>query len=90
MLSGLALNASDSSATVESHNQNQTLDIFHPLLDPEMLELFPNGELPDPSIWETGTLNLDYLDTTDWNSTAGSAGGTGAENIPMVEWNGIQ
>lgn len=43
-------------------NLNHTLDIFQPLLDPEMLDLFPNGELPDLSAFDTSTLNLDHFD----------------------------
>jgi hypothetical protein len=41
---------------------SQTLDIFQPLLDPEMLDLFPNGELPDFSAFDTSSLNLDHFD----------------------------
>lgn len=41
---------------------NHTLDIFQPLLDPEMLDLFPNGELPDLSAFDTSSLNLDHFE----------------------------
>ncbi|KAK5283854.1 hypothetical protein LTR07_008212 [Exophiala xenobiotica] len=42
--------------------QDPTLDIFQPLLDPEMLDLFPNGELPDFSAFDAIPLDLDHFD----------------------------
>lgn len=39
-----------------------TFEVFQPLFDPEMLGLFPNGELPDLAHDEMSDLNLDYLD----------------------------
>lgn len=65
----------------------QYLDVFHPLFDPQMLELFPDGELPDLALLETSSLNLDYLDITDWNSTAASIGGSVGANMAISDWN---
>lgn len=38
-----------------------TFEVFQPLFDPEMLGLFPNGELLDLAHDEMSGLNLDYL-----------------------------
>jgi hypothetical protein len=53
------------------------VDIFQPLLDPEMLDLFPDGELPDFSAFDTSPLNLDHFDLEGWSehSIPGSGGG---------------
>jgi hypothetical protein len=64
---------STSHATGPFATEGQNLDLFHPLFDPEMLELFPDGELPDLSLLETTPMNLDYLDMTDWNPSPASA-----------------
>lgn len=51
--------------------EDQTLDIFQPLRDPNLPDTFPPGELPDISILDTSPFNLDYfnldtLDDIDW------------------------
>lgn len=50
---------------------NQTIDIFHPLLDPQMLDLFPDGDVPDLSQFDTSPFNLDYFDLEMLSSTSG-------------------
>ncbi|KIX99503.1 uncharacterized protein Z520_05079 [Fonsecaea multimorphosa CBS 102226] len=39
-----------------------SLDFFRPFHDPEMLDLFPNGQALDFSLFETGAPSLDFLD----------------------------
>lgn len=88
-----------SSSTTTSYNPNpdlpppgpeyQNLDLFHPLFDPEMLELFPDGKLPDLSLLVTSPFSLDYLDMSDWNGTVASASvgadaGAGADGSSTV------
>lgn len=45
---------------------NQFLDIFQPLSDPEMAELFPHGELPNLPIFAENPSILDYFDLETW------------------------
>jgi hypothetical protein len=51
--------STDQSAT---ETLNQTMDIFQPLLDPDVMDLFPNGELPELSAFDSCALNLDHFD----------------------------
>jgi len=37
-----------------------------------MLDLFPNREVPDFSLFDTSPFNLDYFDVDGWNSDNGS------------------
>ena len=46
---------------------HQNLDVFQTLIDPEMLKLYPNGELPDLSQFDTSPLSLEYFDIDDWS-----------------------
>ena len=48
----------------------QTLDVFCPFFDPDLLALFPNGEIPDFSEFETSPLSLDYFELDDWNEAS--------------------
>jgi hypothetical protein len=41
--------------------ENQSLDVFYPFFDPEMLGLFPSGEMPDLSQFES-PLTFDYFE----------------------------
>ncbi|KIX03502.1 uncharacterized protein Z518_07055 [Rhinocladiella mackenziei CBS 650.93] len=61
--------------------ENQTLDIFHPLLDPQMLELFPDGDLPDLSPFDTSPFNLDYFDFERLSSATSAVVGTETDAI---------
>ncbi|KAK6371287.1 hypothetical protein LTS17_009018 [Exophiala oligosperma] len=69
-----------------SHSQpavivpNHTIDIFHPLLDPQMLDLFPDGDVPDLSQFDTSPFNLDYFDLEmlSGSGTSGQDSGGGA------------
>ena len=45
----------------------RSLDMCHPFFDPAMLDLFPDGEMPDLSQFDTDLLGLDYFDLGDWN-----------------------
>lgn len=47
--------------------EGPTLDIFNSFLDPEMLNLFPNGEIPDLAGFDTNLLSLDYLEMEGWD-----------------------
>lgn len=51
----------------EHGSEQQSLDVCRPFFDPTMLDLFPNGEMPDLSHFETSLLSLDYFDFDDWN-----------------------
>lgn len=84
------LSALSSSPSGPFAAESQNIDIFHPLFDPAMLELFPNGELPDLALLETSPLNLDYLDITEWNNTAVIAGEPVDANMAMPGWNTMQ
>lgn len=35
-----------------------------------MLDLFPDGEMPDLSHFETSLLSLDYFELEDWNMSS--------------------
>ncbi|KEF57342.1 uncharacterized protein A1O9_05259 [Exophiala aquamarina CBS 119918] len=63
------------------------IDIFQPILDPEMIELFPGGDLPDLSLFETSPLNLDYFNIEELTgATASTFGvGTGAASMDRSE-----
>lgn len=54
---------------------NQTFNIFHPFFDPEMLSLFPNGEFPDISQFETTPMSLDYFDIDGYGEMANMSEG---------------
>ncbi|KAK5181842.1 hypothetical protein LTR44_006042 [Exophiala sp. CCFEE 6388] len=54
--------------------ESQNLDIFQPLLDPEMLDFFPDGELPDFSAFDMSPLNLDHFELEGWNDHSISDG----------------
>ena len=41
---------------------SQTLDFFHPFLDPEILDIFPDGEVLNFSKFGTSPLSLDFFD----------------------------
>lgn len=47
--------------------EQNSLDVCHPFFNPTMLDLFPNGEMPDLSHFETSLLSLNYFDLEDWN-----------------------
>lgn len=49
----------DTSTDLPTQRSQEGLDILHPLFDIQMLELFPKGELPDLSDFETNQLSLD-------------------------------
>lgn len=52
-------------------DEQESLDVCRPFFDPTMLDLFPNGEMPDLSHFETSLLSLDYFGLGngdgDWN-----------------------
>ncbi|KAK5686531.1 hypothetical protein LTS10_002651 [Elasticomyces elasticus] len=50
---------------------NTNLNFFQPLLDSEMLGLFPSGELPSMSAFDSSTLGLDIGVVEDWGYDAG-------------------
>lgn len=57
-----------------SGHEQQRFDVAHPFFDPAMLELFPDGELPDLS--QIGSLPINLYDSglIDWNmSSIGSS-----------------
>lgn len=41
---------------------DQTLDVYQPFFDPAMLDLFPNGDIPDLSDFDHSPLDLDYFE----------------------------
>ncbi|EXJ67739.1 uncharacterized protein A1O5_09085 [Cladophialophora psammophila CBS 110553] len=45
-----------------------TLDPYYPFFDQTMLDLFPNGEMPDLSQLDTELSNLEYFDVEGWNA----------------------
>lgn len=47
--------------------ESPTLDVFNSVLDPEMLNLFPSGEIPDLAGFDTNLLSLDYLEMEGWD-----------------------
>ncbi len=61
---------------------NESLDIFQPLVDPDMLDLFPSGELPDMSVFESGAWNLDQFEMEGWNDI-GDFGSRAGWNVAM-------
>ena len=56
------------------NEQPQSFDVCHPFFDPAMLDLFPDGELPDLAPFETIPMSLYDVGLEAWNmsSTAGS------------------
>jgi hypothetical protein len=48
----------------------QPLDVFYPFFDPQMIGLFPNGEMPDLSPFETNTSGLNYFEIEGWNNSS--------------------
>lgn len=42
--------------------QVQQLDFFHPFLDPEMLDIFPGGEVMNFAELDTSPMSLNFLD----------------------------
>ncbi len=50
--------------------EQRSLDVCRPFFDPAMLDLFPDGEMPDLSQFETIPLSLDYFELEDWNITS--------------------
>jgi hypothetical protein len=48
--------------------EGPSLDVARPFFDPTMLDLFPNGEMPDLSHFETSLSSLDYYELDDWNT----------------------
>lgn len=52
-------------------DEQESLEVCRPFFDPTMLDLFPNGEMPDLSHFETSLLNVDYFELGDgdgdWN-----------------------
>lgn len=61
---------------------NQNFDLYYPLFDREMLELFPNGQVPDLAAFDSSPLNLDYLDIGSWNNAEASL--LVAENMELA------
>jgi hypothetical protein len=47
-----------------------TLDPYYPFFDQTMLDLFPNGEMPDLSQLETELVGLDYFEPGTWNEAS--------------------
>lgn len=45
---------------------NPTLDIFQPFYDPAMLDLFPNGDIPDLSQFDVSPLNFECFEIDAW------------------------
>ena len=50
--------------------EQRSLDVCHPFFDPAMLDLFPDGEMPDLPQFETSQPSLDYFELEDWNMTS--------------------
>lgn len=42
--------------------ESQILRGFNPFFDPEMLDVFPNGEIPDLSQYDTSPFSPDYFE----------------------------
>jgi hypothetical protein len=59
--------------------QSQAVDILYPFFDPEMLNLFPNGEMPDLAQFETSPISLDYFEIEGWKK---------APPVPMAQNDG--
>ena len=57
-----------SSSRTQCENENSTLDIFQPFFDPAMLDLFPNGNIPDLSQFEVSPMGLDYFELDGWQN----------------------
>ena len=51
-------------------NEQQSFDVCHPFFDPAMLDLFPDGEMPDLSQFETVPMNFYDLEFEDWNMSS--------------------
>ncbi|EXJ75458.1 uncharacterized protein A1O5_02154 [Cladophialophora psammophila CBS 110553] len=71
--------------------ETQPLDLFQPLFDPDMLELFSNRVMPDLSQFDTASLNLNYLDIEGWDKTTvdvatRAPGIATCENISALDW----
>ena len=49
----------------------QTLDVFQPFSDPAMLDLFPKGDIPDLSEFDTNLLDVDYFELEGWTDNPG-------------------
>jgi hypothetical protein len=45
----------------------QPLDVFYPFFDPQMISLFPNGEMSDLSHFDTNPSGLNYFEIEGWN-----------------------
>ncbi|KIW93881.1 uncharacterized protein Z519_05196 [Cladophialophora bantiana CBS 173.52] len=54
-----------------------TLDPYYPFFDQTMLDLFPNGEMPDLSQLDTELSNLEYFDVEHWNAGSTDPGEEG-------------
>lgn len=51
------------SGVIDQHSDMfASFEVFQPVVDPQLLELFPDGELPELAQGDMSTLNLDYLD----------------------------
>jgi hypothetical protein len=46
---------------------SRPLDIFYPFFDPQMIGLFPNGEMPEISPFEISPLELNYPEIESWS-----------------------
>ncbi|KAK5061460.1 hypothetical protein LTR84_008003 [Exophiala bonariae] len=57
----------DNDFTEHVFEQQESLDVCRPFFDPTMLDLFPDGEMPDLSHFETSLSSLDYFELDDWN-----------------------
>lgn len=51
-----------------------TLDPYYPFFDQAMLDLFPNGEMPELSQLEADLVDLDYFEVQDWMGGTTDAG----------------
>lgn len=63
----------------------QTLDVFQPFSDPAMLDLFPKGDIPDLSEFDTNPLDLDYFELEGWEDNPGDM--VGLRHDSAAAWN---
>lgn len=76
--------------------ESRAVDLFQPLFDPDMLELFSNRAMLDLARIDTTSLNLDYLDIEGWAQDGISAADVdvstsvldpaSGENMSMFGW----
>jgi hypothetical protein len=65
--------------------ESPTLDIFNPFFDPEMFRIFPYGDIPDLSQFETNPLIPDYFATEAWDDMPMMNTCTDGENVAVEE-----